>query len=308
MCSESTVALGQPSETKPTRGTDVILHLRDDSKDYLDTYTLRTIVWSPDSKHLVAYRTRPGYLREVHYVESSPSDQIQPKSSTMVYPKPGDTLDVAQPSLFELDTKKEIQVENSLFPNAYDITLPVWWKDSRGFTFEYNQRGHQLYRVIEVDAQTGRARTLITEESKAFVDYRPLAENRTDTGKKFRHDLDDPAPEQIERAEAKLFELATTGQAEGGFQPFTTALTSAITLAQAAFKRDGKTVGVASGFVDLDKKLGGLHPSDLIILAGRPSMGKTSLATNLAFNAAKAYRAVPGPDGRPVALYRGAVS
>ena len=114
----------------------------------------------------------------------------------------------------------------------------------------------------------------------------------------FRHDLDDAAPEQIERAESKLFELATSGQAEGGFQPFSTALTSAITLAQAAFKRDGKTVGVASGFIDLDKKLGGLHPSDLVILAGRPSMGKTALATNIAFNAAKAYRPAHTADGR----------
>jgi len=114
----------------------------------------------------------------------------------------------------------------------------------------------------------------------------------------FRHDLDDLATEQIERAEQKLFELATAGQAEGGFQPFTTALTSAITLAQAAFKRDGKTVGVATGFVDLDKKLGGLHPSDLVILAGRPSMGKTALATNIAFAAAKAYRPARTADGR----------
>src|SRR5947207_4574212 len=114
----------------------------------------------------------------------------------------------------------------------------------------------------------------------------------------FRHDLDDPAVEQIERAEQKLFELATVGQAEGGFQAFTTALTSAITLAQAAFKRDGKTVGVATGFTDLDKKLGGLHPSDLVILAGRPSMGKTALATNIAFAAAKAYRPARGADGR----------
>ena len=72
----------------------------------------------------------------------------------------------------------------------------------------------------------------------------------------------------------------------------------AIDLAQAAFKRDGKTVGVATGFTDLDKKLGGLHPSDLVILAGRPSMGKTALATNIAFNAAKAYRSTRGPDGR----------
>ncbi|MGA7783360.1 MAG: prolyl oligopeptidase family serine peptidase [Candidatus Acidiferrales bacterium] len=154
-------------------------------------YTLRSIVWSWDSKHLVAYRTRPGYQREVHYVESSPADQVQPKHFTLVYAKPGDTLDVAQPTLFEVATKKEIQIDGALFPNAFDITLPVWWKDSRAFTFEYNQRGHQLYRVIEVDAQTGKARAVITEESKTFVDYRPLAELRSDTGKKFRHDLAD---------------------------------------------------------------------------------------------------------------------
>src|SRR5437762_11138956 len=114
----------------------------------------------------------------------------------------------------------------------------------------------------------------------------------------FRHDLDDPAVTQIERAEQKLFALATAGQAEGGFQEFRQALTSAIDLAQAAFKRDGKTVGVASGFTDLDKKLGGLHTADLVILAGRPSMGQTSLATNIAFHAAKAYRGMRGPDGR----------
>ena len=122
----------------------------------------------------------------------------------------------------------------------------------------------------------------------------------------FRHDLDDLATEQIERAEQKLFDLATVGQSEGGFQEFRKALTSAITLAQAAFKRDGKTVGVATGFVDLDKKLGGLHPADLLILAGRPSMGKTSLATNIAFNAAKAYRGTRGPDGQ-IAAEDGAV-
>src|SRR5438094_5451548 len=113
----------------------------------------------------------------------------------------------------------------------------------------------------------------------------------------FRHDLDDPAVEQIERAEQKLFELATTGEAQGGFRPFVSALTQAIDLAQAAFKRDGKTVGVATGFTDLDKKLGGLHPSDLVILAGRPSMGKTALATNIAFNAAKSYRSTRDPTG-----------
>src|SRR5262249_38325102 len=114
----------------------------------------------------------------------------------------------------------------------------------------------------------------------------------------FSHDLDDPAAEQIERAETKLFELATAGQAEGGFQPFNTALTNAITLAQAAVKRDGVQGGEGTGFTDLDKTLGGLPPADLVIIGGRPAMGKTSLATNIAFHAAKAYRGARGPDGR----------
>ena len=116
----------------------------------------------------------------------------------------------------------------------------------------------------------------------------------------FHQDLDDPAPEQIERAEQRLFELATAGQQEGGFRAFAAALTSAISNAEGAFKRSGKTVGVATGFVDLDQKLGGLHPSDLVILAGRTAMGKTALATNIAFNAAKSYKATRTPDGRTI--------
>ena len=117
----------------------------------------------------------------------------------------------------------------------------------------------------------------------------------------FRHDLDDRAPEQIERAEKKLFDLATSGQSEGGFRAFSLPLANAIGMAEAAFKRSGKTVGVATGFVDLDKKLGGLHPSDLVILGGRPSMGKSALATNIAFHAVRNYKPAVGPDGRTVA-------
>ena len=117
----------------------------------------------------------------------------------------------------------------------------------------------------------------------------------------FHHDLDDPAREQIERAEKVLFDLATTGQAEGGFRTFGLAVTNAIHNAEAAFKKSGKVVGVATGFVDLDKKLGGLHPSDLLVLAGRPAMGKTALATNIAFNAASRYQPGRAADGRLVA-------
>jgi dipeptidyl aminopeptidase/acylaminoacyl peptidase len=153
-------------------------------------YTFQSIAWSPDAKHLVAYRVHPGYRREVHYVESSPADQVQPKYSSRVYAKPGDAVDIAQPVLFQIDAKNRVEIDTALFPNPYSLSRPVWWKDSRGFTFDYNQRGHQAYRVIEVSAKDGRARTLLSEESKTFVDYRGLTPNPRDTGKIYRHDID----------------------------------------------------------------------------------------------------------------------
>ena len=154
-------------------------------------YVLNSIVWSPDSTSLVAYRVRPGYKRMVHYIESSPATQLQPIYSEVEYTKPGDVLDLQQPVLFDVEAKREIPVSNELFPNPYDLSRAVWWKDGRGFTFEYNQRGHQVYRVIEVDGKTGVARTLIDEQSKTFVDYRPLIMSQTDTGKKYRYDVGD---------------------------------------------------------------------------------------------------------------------
>ncbi|MGB1547726.1 MAG: DnaB-like helicase N-terminal domain-containing protein, partial [Alphaproteobacteria bacterium] len=102
-----------------------------------------------------------------------------------------------------------------------------------------------------------------------------------------RPEIEITATDQIERVEQQLYDLATTGQIEGGFQPFKATLTEAINAAEIAFKREGALTGVSTGFVDLDKLLGGLHKSDLIVLAGRPSMGKTALATNIAFHAAK---------------------
>ncbi len=154
-------------------------------------YALSTVVWSPDSRHLVAYRIRLGYKREVHYVESSPADQLQPKYSSMVYPKAGDVLALPQPVLFDIAGKRAIHIDNALFPNPYDISRAEWWKDGRGFTFEYNQRGHQVYRVIEVNAATGAARALIDESSPTFIDYRPLVPEQYDTGKRVRVDVHD---------------------------------------------------------------------------------------------------------------------
>lgn len=97
------------------------------------------------------------------------------------------------------------------------------------------------------------------------------------------------ANEQLEATEQKLFDLSSKGKVEGGPEPLREALIRAMQSAEAAHKSDGKIAGVATGFVDMDKKLGGLHNSDLIILAGRPSMGKTALATNLCFNVARKF-------------------
>ena len=104
----------------------------------------------------------------------------------------------------------------------------------------------------------------------------------------FDHDLDLPAKDQIEASEQRLYNLAESGEIEGGFRPFRSALTAVIEMAEAARKRDGHIAGVPTGFVDLDRLLGGLQKSDLLIVAGRPSMGKTALGTNMGFNAAKA--------------------
>jgi len=113
--------------------------------------------------------------------------------------------------------------------------------------------------------------------------------------------------DQIIEAEQRLYKLGEQGHSERGFQSFLKAVTDAVNMANAAYQRDGGLAGVSTGLVDLDKKLGGLHPSDLLILAGRPSMGKTSLATNIGFNIAKAYKRGRRPDGSEGAIDGGVV-
>jgi replicative DNA helicase len=113
--------------------------------------------------------------------------------------------------------------------------------------------------------------------------------------------------EQIVEAEQALYKLSEQGQTDTGFQSFLRAVTDAVNVANAAYQRDGGMAGVSTGLTDLDKKLGGLHRSDLLILAGRPSMGKTSLATNIAFNIAREYRRGELPDGSEGAVNGGVV-
>jgi replicative DNA helicase len=112
---------------------------------------------------------------------------------------------------------------------------------------------------------------------------------------------------QIEDAERRLYELAETGRYDGGFQRFAQAITTAVENAARAYERDGKLSGLATGMRDLDRMMGGLQPSDLIVLAGRPGMGKSSLATNIGYNIARAWRGEVRPDGHITSVNGGIV-
>ncbi len=126
-------------------------------------------------------------------------------------------------------------------------------------------------------------------------------------GKAQRAEVESEPKDQIVEAEQKLYMLSEQGKSDTGFQSFLRAVTDAVNVANAAYQRDGGLAGISTGLIDMDKKLGGLHKSDLLILAGRPSMGKTSLATNIAFNIARAYRRGTLPDGSEGSIEGGVV-
>jgi replicative DNA helicase len=119
----------------------------------------------------------------------------------------------------------------------------------------------------------------------------------------FDRDIDSAAPELIEKAENRLFTLAETGEGESGLKELKLALGESISMAEAAFRRDGGLAGLSTGLIDLDNLLGGLHPSDLLILAARPAMGKSTLASNIAFHVATAAMREPGHSPQPVAFF-----
>lgn len=140
------------------------------------------IIWSPDSKKLVTNKVRPNKKHLLYLISSSPEDQLQPRLSTRDYLKPGDALPVKVPQLFLVEGRKHVPLDPALFSQQYSLTDLSWRKDSRAFTFEYNQRGHQVYRVLEADGHTGEVKVLIEEKSPTFIDY---------SSKQYRYDVND---------------------------------------------------------------------------------------------------------------------
>lgn len=147
----------------------------------LGNYYSSYIRWSPDSKKVAAMKIRPVEKRYVYYVESSPADQLQPKLHKQEYAKPGDELPFKVPCIFDVESGKAVIPDTELFDSQYDLFGPEWNDDSKAVTFEYNQRGHKVYRVLELSAETGRVRPIVEETSDKYVNY----------PRRFRHDLPD---------------------------------------------------------------------------------------------------------------------
>lgn len=144
-------------------------------------YYSSSVYWSPDSKKLATNKTRPNKPHLIYLIESSPLTQLQPILHSRNYLKPGDALPQLQPSLFLIDSKKQIPVDQSKIQSQYALDNIAWRKDSRAFTFHYNQRGHQKFSLVEVNTQ-GVLKELVVEESKTFITY---------SSKMYRHDVND---------------------------------------------------------------------------------------------------------------------
>ncbi len=162
---------------RASSGGEVVLLSSDGSEG--EFYDPESIAWSPDSKKLAAYRVRPGFRREVTRVISSPPDQVQPKVAVQFYPKPGDAVDIDRPVIFHIDTKAQLRVPFDQFPNPYTMSPLTWRKDSRSVTFEYDQRGHQVYDLFEVNADSAAVRIVATDRTTTFINI----------GRRFTHDV-----------------------------------------------------------------------------------------------------------------------
>ena len=146
-------------------------------------YYSNRIQWSPDGKYILVCKRRPVEKRYVYYVESSPSDQLQPKLHKQEYAKPGDELPQHYPVIIEVATGKAVEADASLIDNQYDLEWLQWSPDGKYVTMEYNQRGHHLYQLLAMDAATGQLRTVVEEKASTFVNYTRLWRQFINEGK-----------------------------------------------------------------------------------------------------------------------------
>jgi len=146
----------------------LILQTNDGMPD--NFYDPESIQWAPDSSAFVVLKVKPGTARIINRVLSSPTEQLEPKTISQLYPKPGDAVDIDQPVLVQLKTASVKPIANELFSKPYQLDQLQWQADSSGFSFRYTERGHQLVRLIAVDTKNAQPRALLSENSKTFID------------------------------------------------------------------------------------------------------------------------------------------
>lgn len=149
------------------QGGELILQTDNGTADHF--YDAESIQWAPDSSALVVMRVKPGEARMINRVLAVPSDQLEPKVITQLYPKPGDAVDIDQPVLVRLTDKAVVDIPNTLFGAPYRLDSLVWQQDSSSFSFRYIERGHQRMRIIRVETATAKVSALVTEDSPTFV-------------------------------------------------------------------------------------------------------------------------------------------
>ena len=140
-----------------------------------DNYFEPRVFWASDSRKFLVLRTIPGFDRQVRELNYAVPEN-EAKLVSFFYQKPGDKVAITRPHLFDAPHAKEIPISTDLAPNPWSITEIRWNRDSRSFTYLYNQRDHQVMRLISVDALTGASRTLVQEichddRSPKFFDY-----------------------------------------------------------------------------------------------------------------------------------------
>jgi dipeptidyl aminopeptidase/acylaminoacyl peptidase len=139
------------------------------TKDGVAGNAFDALAWAPDSKTLVAYRTEPGDNKQIHMIETSPKDQLPTKLHTRAYPRPGDKFNQHEMWIVPIETKKPIKVDVERI-NFRGLPRLRWSKDSTRFTFEKTDRGHQRFRIIEVEAASGKTRNILDEKATTFID------------------------------------------------------------------------------------------------------------------------------------------
>ena len=136
-----------------------------------NNFYTNNILWSPDSRKIATLKRQDAPKRTIPLVESAPATQLQPILQWRDYYKPGDLIPIQRPALFDVTNRSQIEIDTKPFEHQYALRLGQWMNDSQGFTFEFNQRGHQVYQLVSVNAETGKTWVVVDEQSPTFIYY-----------------------------------------------------------------------------------------------------------------------------------------